>query len=62
MISLYAVISDLITIIHDYFSDFFSDFFSDHDYVGSYVILLSIIYDYFTVSAPGKLECADSNS
>jgi hypothetical protein len=32
------------------------------DYVGIFYIIVSIISDYVMVSAPGKWECADSNS
>jgi hypothetical protein len=50
MIGLYAIIRDYGTIIRDYCYDYFSDYFSD--YVGLNAIILSIISDYFRVSAP----------
>ncbi len=64
MISLVAIMRDFLTIIRDYSSsyDYFSDYFSDYVVLLVYEIIFSIIYDIFTASAPGKWECADSNS
>jgi hypothetical protein len=60
MIPLFAVMRDYFTIIRDYFYDYFPDDFSI--ILRLYTIIFSTIYDYFTASAPGKWECADSNS
>ena len=49
MTGLCAIIRDYCTIILDYFSDYFSDYF--YDYFGLNEIILSIISDYFRVSA-----------
>ena len=58
MTGLCAIICDTISIIRDYFYDYFSDYFSD--YFGLNAIIVSIISDYFRVSAHWKCECADS--
>jgi hypothetical protein len=63
MIPLYAIMRDYFTIIRrgDYFYDYhFADYFAI--ILRLYAIIFSIIHDYFTASAPGKWECADSNS
>ena len=49
MTGLCAIICDYITIIRNYFYDYFSDYFSD--YFGLNAIIVSIISDYFRVSA-----------
>ncbi len=57
---------DYFTILRDYFYDYFTDFFVIIQVLRLlvYVIVFKfwIIHDYFTASAPGKWECADSNS
>ena len=60
MIPLYAIMRDYVTIIRDYVTDYFTDYFTI--ILRLYAIILPIIRDYFTASAPRKWECADSNS
>jgi hypothetical protein len=51
---------DYFTILRDYFTNYFTDYFAI--ILRLFAIILPIIRDYFTASAPGKWECADSNS
>jgi hypothetical protein len=60
MIPLYAIMHNYVTIIRDYFYYHFTDYFVI--ILRLYTIVFSIIHDCFTASAPGKWECADSNS
>ncbi len=60
MTGLCVIIRDYGTIIRDYIEDYISDYFSD--YFGLNAIILSIISDYFRVSAHRKCEYADSYS
>jgi hypothetical protein len=58
--ALHAIMRDYFTFIRDYFTDYFTDHFTDYltiirDYFTDYT-------NYFTVLAPRKWECADSNS
>ncbi len=60
MTALYAIMRDYFTMVHDYFNDYFTDYFAV--ILLLYAIVLPIIRDYFTASAPRKWECADSDS
>jgi hypothetical protein len=59
---LYAIMRYYFTIIREYFYDHFTDYFAIQVILRLYTIIFSVIHDYFTASAPGKWECADSNS
>ena len=60
MTPLYAIMRDYVTIVRDYVTDYFTDYFTI--ILRLYAIILPIIRDYCTASAPRKWECADSNS